>query len=239
MSGIEAVLILLWWAGVAALVVWVVRRTARKKREAREAYADLQALAESRGWRYEAGVPGLVDAYQGAAPLPTRAAGLSGDHVISGVYRGFEFRAFEYRHYTADFDVDGNSKRRSVPIHSFWALNLGMEVPDLRIYRDGWLDTLSRGRAMEVGDPPIDKDFHIVSDDEERARAVVLGGLGSFLTSDPRAAEFGLRLHNGQLITWRMRTGLRRKTFDEPLNYLVDAARHLGVTTPAQPPSTP
>jgi hypothetical protein len=135
--------------------------------------------------------------------------------------------------------VDGNSKRRSVPIHSFWALNLGMEVPDLRIYRDGWLDTLSRGRAMEVGDPPIDKDFHIVSDDEERARAVVLGGLGSFLTSDPRAAEFGLRLHNGQLITWRMRTGLRRKTFDEPLNYLVDAARHLGVTTPAQPPSTP
>ncbi|OEU86568.1 hypothetical protein DB35_22910 [Streptomyces abyssalis] len=214
---------------------WVFRRKARKKREARETYAELQSFAESRGWRYENGVPGLVDAYQGASPLPITASGLGGDHVVTGSHRGFGFRAFEYRHYSTDLDVDG-ADTSSVTIHSFWALNLGVEVPDLRIYRDGWFDTVSRGRAMEVGIPQLDKDFHIVSKDEERARAVLFGGLAEFLTSDRRASELELRLHNGQLITWRTRTGLSSATFDGPLDYLADAAGHLGIGTPAQPP---
>lgn len=238
MSGIQAVLILLWWVAVAALVVWVFRRKARKKRKIQETYAELQSFAESRGWSYENGVPGLVDAYQGAAPLPITASGLAGDHVVSGSHRGFGFRAFEYRHYSTDLDEDG-ADTTSVTIHSFWALNLGVEVPDLRIYRDGWFDTISRGREMEVGIPQLDKDFHIVSKDEERARGVLLGGLANFLTSDRRASELGLRLHNSQLITWRMRTGLSSATFDEPLDYLVDAAGHLAITTPAQPPQAP
>lgn len=238
MNGIQGVLILLWWVAVAALVVWLFRRKARKKRRAQETYAELQSLAESRGWSYQNGVPGLVDAYQGAAPLPITASGLAGDHVFSGSHRGLAFRAFEYRHHTTDLDEDG-ADSTSVTIHSFWALNLGVEVPDLRIYRDGWFDTVSRGRAMEVGIPQLDKDFHIVSDDEERARAVLLGGLANFLTSDRRATELELRLHDGQLITWRTRTGLNSETFDEPLNYLADAAGHLRITAPAQPPRAP
>jgi hypothetical protein len=235
MSGAEAVLILVWWSGVAALAVWAVRRKARKKRAEQEGYAQLQSFAESRGWTYEEGVPSLVDAYEGAEPLPDKASNVMGDNVVSGTYRGFGFRAFEYRYYNKDID----SEATQVIVHSVWALNLGVEVPDLRIYRDGWFDTFYRGRAMEVGVPQLDKDFHIVSRDEERARPVVLGGLAEFLTSDPRALELPLRLHDGQLITSRSRTKLSGETFDEPLEYLVDAAGHLGSLSPARPPQAP
>lgn len=231
-------MILLWWVAIAALVVWIVRRKKRKKQEAAEAYEQLKSFAESRGWSYENVVPGLVDAYQGAAPLPVTASGLPGDHVVTGVHRGFGFRAFEYRHYHTDIDADGPDTT-GVTIHAFFALNLGVEVPDLRVYRDGWFDTASRGRAMELGIPQLDKDFHIVSRDEERARAVLLNGLAKFLTSDSRASKYELRLHNGQLITWQRRTALSGELFEEPLDYLVDAAGYLGITTPAQAPPAP
>ncbi|MFE6618837.1 hypothetical protein [Streptomyces sp. NPDC057740] len=235
MSGAEAVLVLVWWSGVAALAVWAVRRKARKKRAEQEGYARLQSFAESRGWTYEEGVPSLVDAYEGAEPLPDKADNVMGDNVVSGTYRGFGFRAFEYRYYNKDVD----SETTQVIVHSVWALNLGVDVPDLRIYRDGWFDTFYRGRAMEVGIPRLEKDFHIVSRDEERARPLVLGGLAEFLTSDPRALELPLRLHDGQLITSRSRTRLSGETFDEPLEYLVDAAGHLGSLSPARPPQAP
>ncbi|KUO03414.1 hypothetical protein [Streptomyces caeruleatus] len=235
MSGIEAVLFLLACVGVVALVVWDRRGKARKRRQSEEASALLRSFAESRGWTYEEGVPSLVDAYEGAEPLPDRASNVTGDNVVSGTYRGFGFRAFEYRYYNKDVD----SETTQVIVHSVWALNLGVDVPDLRIYRDGWFDTFYRGRAMEVGIPRLDKDFHIVSRDEERARPVVLGGLAEFLTSDPRALELPLRLHDGQLITSRSRTRLSGETFDEPLEYLVDAAGHLGSLSPARPPQAP
>lgn len=235
MSGIEAVLFLLACGGVVALVVWDYRGRARKKRRSEEAYAQLRSFAESRGWTYEEGVPSLVDAYQGAEPLPVKASGVMGDNVVSGTYRGFGFRAFEYRYYNSDIDSDTTQ----VIVHSVWALNLGVDVPDLRVYRDGWFDTLMRGRAMKVGIPQLDEDFHIVSRDEERAREVVLGGLAEFLMSDPRASELPLRLHDGQLITSRARTRLSSETFDEPLQYLVDAVGHLGMLSPAQPPQAP
>jgi hypothetical protein len=235
MSGIEAVLFLLACAGVVALVVWDRRGKARKQRRSEEAAALLRSFAESRGWTYEEGVPSLVDAYEGAEPLPDKASNVTGDNVVSGTYRGFDFRAFEYRYYNKDVD----SETTQVIVQSVWALNLGVDVPDLRIYRDGWFDTFYRGRAMEVGIPRLDKDFHIVSRDEERARPVVLGGLAEFLTSDPRALELPLRLHDGQLITSRSRTRLSGETFDEPLEYLVDAAGHLGSLSPARPPQAP
>jgi hypothetical protein len=180
-------------------------------------------------------VPSLVDAYQGSEPLPIKASGIPGDNVVSGTHRGFGFRAFEYRYYNSDIDTTTTN----VIVHSIWALNLGVEVPDLRIYRDAWLDTITRGQAMTVGIPQVDEDFHIVSRDEERARAVVLGGLAQFLTSDPRARELPLRLHDGQLITWRSQTALSSETLVEPLEYLVDAVGHLGVLSPARPPQTP
>ncbi|NUP21046.1 MAG: hypothetical protein HOZ81_34245 [Streptomyces sp.] len=229
MSGIEAVLFLLACGGVVALVVWDRRGKARKKRDSEEAYARLRSFAESRGWTYEEGVPSLVDAYQGAEPLPVKASRVMGDNVVSGTYRGFDFRAFEYRYYNRDID----SETTHVVIHSIWALNLGVDVPDLRIYRDGWFDTFHRGKAMEVGIPELDKDFHIVSHDEDRARPVVLGGLAEFLTSDPRTQELPLRLHDGQLITWRSGTALSSETFDEPLEYLADAVGHLGAGEPS------
>lgn len=235
----QAVLVLLWWSAVAALWVWVWRRKKRKKRETQEAYEELRSFAESRGWAYERTVPGLVDSYQGASPLPAVCEGIAGNHVVTGSHRGFGFRAFEHSYSGVDGSVDlENAETASITIHSFWALHLGVDVPDLRVYQDGWFDTVSRGRAMETGIPQLDEDFHIVSREEWRALDVLRGGLAEFLTSDDRASTFGLRLYDGQLITWRERSTLRSGTFEEPLDYLVDVAAHMGVTAPGQAPRT-
>lgn len=227
MSGMEAVLVLVWWAGVAALVVWVSRRRARKKREARESYAELRAFAEGRGWSYEE----VVERVVGGGLWWHRTDGVRGNNVVSGSHRGFDFHAFEVHQNHNDMD----DTVTTVSVHSCWYLELGVDVPDVRVHRDGLLDTLEHGRAMKVGIPRLDKDFHIVARDEERARAVLLDGLAEFLTTDRRAPELQLHLSDGRLFAWRERTPLRSENLVDPLNYLVDAADVLGIRAPGRP----
>ncbi|WP_320783334.1 hypothetical protein [Streptomyces sp. CRN 30] len=234
MSGTEAVVILLWWSGVAALVFWTRRRKARKKSEQRDSYGELRSFAEGRGWRYDEVVPGLVDTYKGNGPFWRWTSGVPADHVVSGAHGGFGFRAFE-----TQFGGDALEANEHVHVLSVCVLDLGVDVPDLRVYRDGWFDTLVRGRAMTVGIPQLDKDFHIVSRDEERARTLLLGGLAEFLVSDGRAAKSPLHLSGGRLFTWREETRLSTETLSECLEYLADTVGHLGVTAPDQPTQTP
>ncbi|MBT2414234.1 hypothetical protein J7I94_27425 [Streptomyces sp. ISL-12] len=231
MSGIEAVVMLVWWAGVATLVVWVSRRKARKKREARDSHEELRTFAEGRGWSYEEVVERLV----GGGRWWHRTTGVQGNNVISGTHLGFDFRAYEVHQNHNDMD----DTVKTVSVHSCWCLELGTDVPDLRVHRDGLLDTLEHGRAMKVGIPKLDKDFHIVSRDEERARAVLLGGLAEFLMSDRRAPELQLHLSDGRLFAWRERTALSSETLIDPLDYLVDAANVMGIRAPGRPAQAP
>ncbi|MCZ9338003.1 hypothetical protein NGM37_09465, partial [Streptomyces sp. TRM76130] len=70
-------------------------------------------------------------------------------------HRGFGFHAYEIRQYHSNNDIDDSMT--SVSVHSYWTLELGVEVVDLLVHRDGWFDTLTHGRAMKVGVPNLDK----------------------------------------------------------------------------------
>ncbi|MEU4656173.1 hypothetical protein AB0G32_19880 [Streptomyces sp. NPDC023723] len=231
MSGIEAVVAVLWVSGIIALTVWTSRRKARKKREAADSYAKLRTFAEGRGWNYQE----VVERVAGGGPWWHRTTGVQGNNVVSGTHRGFGFRAHEVHERHNDMD-DGVS---TVNVHSCWCLELDVDLPDVRVHRDGLLDTLEHGRAMKVGVPQLDKDFHIVSRDEERARAVLLNGLAEFLMTDPRAPELQLHLSDGRLFAWRDRTALNSENLVGPLDYLVDAAGVMGISAPGRPARVP
>jgi hypothetical protein len=231
MSGIEAVVILLAWAGIATLVAWVSRRKARKAREAQDSYGELRTFAEGRGWGYEE----VVERVVGGGRWWHRTNGVQGNNVVSGTHRGFGFQAYEVHQNHNDMD----DTVKTVSVHSSWCLELGVDTPDVRVHRDGLLDTLEHGRAMKVGIPQLDKDFHIVAHDEERARAVLLGGLAEFLMTDRRAPELQLHLSGGRLFAWRERTALSAENLVDPLDYLVDAAGVMGIRTPGRPTQVP
>ncbi|HWM36017.1 MAG TPA: hypothetical protein VNS49_02715 [Streptomyces sp.] len=227
----EALLYVLWFVAIAALFIWSRKRAARRAQGRVEGRAELRALAVGRGWTYEPGVPGLIDQFSGAGPLPV-AKGVPGGNVVTGTHRGFAFRAFEYQSTLAyGSGVDDHMKQQ---IHYFpvWALKLSAPVPDIRILHRRWHSRITSGSPLATGIPQVDEEFHIVAEDEERARALLLGGLGQFLISDPRAGELPLEVRHGHLLTWRSEEKLSTENLDVPLDFLTDAVGKLPAQTP-------
>ncbi len=222
----EALFYVLFFVALGALLIWSKKRSARRVQAAAAGRAALRALAEGRGWTYASGVPGLIDEFSGAGPLPV-AKGVPGGNVVTGTHRGFAFRAFEYQStLSIGSGVDDHMKQQ---IHYFpvWALKLSAPVPDLRILHRRWHSRITSGRPLVTGIPQVDEEFHIVAEDEERARALLLGGLGRFLISDPRAGELPLEVRYGHLLTWRREEKLSIENLDVMLNFLTDAVGKL------------
>lgn len=226
----EALLYVLWFVALAALFIWSRKRAARRAQGRAEGRAELKALAEGRGWSYEPGVPGLIDEFSGAGPLPV-AKGVPGGNVVTGTHRGFAFRAFEYQSsLSIGSGVDDHMKQQ---IHYFpvWALKLNAPVPDMRIVHRRWHSRLTAGSPLATGNPQVDEDFHIVAEDEDRARALLLGGLGEFLITDPRAGEWPLEVRYGHLLTWRSEEQLSTENLDVSLDFLADTFEKLPAQT--------
>ncbi|NLU65836.1 hypothetical protein [Streptomyces sp. HNM0574] len=222
----EALLYVLWFVAIAALIVWTRKRSARRAQNNADERAELKSLAESRGWTYEAGVPGLIDQFSGAGPLPV-AKGVPGGNVVTGTHRGFAFRAFEHQSTLAIGSGVDDHMQRHIHYTPVWALKLNGSVPDFRVEHRRWHSKLTVGSPLTTGIPQVDEDFHIVAEDEERARSLVLGGLGQFLVSDPRAGELPLEVRHGHLITWRSEQKLSTENLDEPLDFLADAVQKI------------
>ena len=226
----EALLFIFWIGAIAALFIWTRKRAARRAQARAEGRAELRALAEGRGWTYAMGVPGLIDEFSGAGPLPV-AKGVAGGNVVTGTHRGFAIRAFEYQStLSVGSGVDDHMQQQ---IHYFpvWALKLTAPVPDIRILHKHWHSRLTSGSPIATGIPQLDEKFHIVAEDEERARALLHGGLAQFLTSDPRADEWPLEVRYGHLITWRTEEKLSTENLDVMLDFLTDAVGRLPAQT--------
>jgi hypothetical protein len=222
----EALLYVLWFVAIAALFIWSRKRAAQRAQARVQGRAELRALAEGRGWTYAAGVPGLIDEFSGAGPLPV-VKGVPGGNVVTGTHRGFAFRAFEYQStLSIGSGVDDHMKEQ---IHyvPMWALKLTAPVPDIRILHRRWHSRITSGSPLATGIPQVDEQFHIVAEDEERARALLHGGLAQFLISDPRASEWPLEVRYGHLLTWRREEKLSTENLDVMLDFLMDAVGRL------------
>ncbi|QPP07974.1 hypothetical protein G4Z16_17945 [Streptomyces bathyalis] len=226
----EALLYVLFFVALGALITWSKKRSARRVQETAAGRAELRSLAEGRGWTYQPGVPGLIDEFSGAGPLPV-AKGVAGGNVVTGTHRGFAFRAFEYQSTLSIGSGVDNHSRQQIHYFPVWALKLTAPVPDIRILHRRWHSKLTSGTPLTTGIPQVDEQFHIVAEDEERARALLHSGLAQFLTSDPRAGEWPLEVRYGHLLTWRREEKLSTENLDVMLDFLTDAVGRLPAQT--------
>jgi hypothetical protein len=127
-SAFVVLVVLVVFAGIALVVYSVVQ--AAKRREAMAAYA------LSRGWRYEASQPLLVDRFDG--PPFGIGHGRSAGNAVYGQHDGREFVSFDYQYKT----TSGSGKDRRTTTHSFSvvALSMGVSLPSLRVDPENFLE---------------------------------------------------------------------------------------------------
>lgn len=223
----EGLLYVLWFVALVALFIWSRKRAARRSQNRQRERTELKTLAESRGWTYQRSVPRLIAEFSGAGPLPD-AKRTPGSNVITGTHRGIPFRVFEHQRSSGPPTSGPEDVRRDgTRYQSVWAMKLDGPVPELRILNRQWRSRLTSGRPIKTGNPRLDEDFHIVTEDESGARPLLQGELGHFLLTDPRAGELPLEVRYGHLITWRSNEKLAAESLDPPLDFLADAVGRL------------
>jgi hypothetical protein len=127
-SGFVVLVALFVFVAVAAIVYGFVQ--AKKRRE------EMAAYALSRGWRYEAYQPLLVDRFQGA-PF-----GIGDDrqatNAVYGRHDGRDFVSFDYQYET----TTGTGKDRHTTTHTFsvLALSMGVSLPTLTVDPENFLE---------------------------------------------------------------------------------------------------
>jgi hypothetical protein len=213
-------------AGAIAGVIYVNRRVNKRDVRSEQDQAGLIQLAQERGWKYTADIPGGAEGYVGAPPFRAKGHNLW-DHV-AGEFRGHAVSCFEYR--PRDFDADDAGMHHH---RYFVAFTIAMPAPTpgLIIDRPNVLERADNrfnnvfglgDNEVKLGVPEFDEDFRVITDDEPFARSVMTDDLVRFLLSDPRVKGAPLRFHGNELITW-FEGRLRPDTIDQKLNYLCDA----------------
>ncbi len=127
-SGFVVLVVLFVLAGIGLVVYSFVQ--AAKRREAMAAYAG------SRGWRYEAEQPLLVDRFDG--PPFGIGHGRSATNAVYGQHDGREFVSFDYEYKT----TSGSGKDRRTTTHTFSvvALSMGVSLPSLRVDPENFVE---------------------------------------------------------------------------------------------------
>jgi hypothetical protein len=123
-----AVLALAFFLAIIAVVYGYLQ--AKRRRE------EVASYALSRGWRYEAYQPLLVDRFQGA-PFGlghSRSAG----NAVYGQHDGRDFVSFDYEYKT----TSGSGKQRRTTTHTFsvLALSMGASLPTLTVDPENFLE---------------------------------------------------------------------------------------------------
>jgi hypothetical protein len=163
--------------------------------------------------------------------LPIAKGGTPGGNLVTGTHRGFAIKAFEYQSTLSIGSSLDNNMTQQIHYFPVWALKLTAPVPDIRIQHRRWHSKLTSGAPLATGIPQVDEEFHIVAEDEDRARALLHGGLAQFLISDPRAGEWPLEVRYGHLLTWRREQKLSTENLDVMLDFLTDAVGRLPAST--------
>jgi hypothetical protein len=127
-SGFVVLVVLFVFLVIGLAVLGYVQ--AKKRRE------EMAAYALSRGWRYEAYQPLLVDRFQGA-PF-----GIGSDrqatNAVYGQHEGRDFVSFDYQYET----TTGSGKDRRTTTHTFsvLALSMGVSLPSLTVDPENFLE---------------------------------------------------------------------------------------------------
>ena len=127
-SGFVILVVLFVFLVIGAVVFGYLQ--AKKRRD------ELAAYALSRGWRYEAEQPLLVDRFQGA-PFGI-GSGRSAGNAVYGQHDGREFVSFDYEYKT----TSGSGENKTTTTHNFsvLAMSMGVSLPTLTVDPENFLE---------------------------------------------------------------------------------------------------
>lgn len=184
METLAPVAFFLVFAAVIGLVVWLVVRTARRKRTMRDPAvgADLARLAGERGWRHEPEVTGYAERFDGH-PFHGNTAVQPVFDLVSGSYRGRPFACFQY---SPPRSMPPGEQPAEATYLRMFTLELPAPVPRLRLWPAGadprWM------RGFTTGDPEFDKAIAVGTRDQDFATRVLTEPVQRWLRDNPPLA---------------------------------------------------
>ena len=187
-SGFVILVVLFVFAGIALVVYAFVQ--AAKRREAMAAYA------VSRGWRYEASQPLLVDRFDG--PPFGLGHGRSASNAVYGQHDGRDFVSFDYEYKTTS--GSGKDRRTTTHTYSVVALSMGASLPSLRVDPENFIERFV-GRVtntdieMELED--FNRAFTVSCPDRKFASDVLHPQMMEFLLQRP---DIGWRFERDSML---------------------------------------
>lgn len=180
-SGFVVLVVLVVLLGIGVVVFSLVQ--AAKRRQAMAAYA------VSRGWRYEAEQPLLVDRFEG--PPFGLGHGRSATNAVYGQHDGRDFVSFDYEYKTTS--GSGEDRRTTTHTFSVVALSMGVALPSLRVDPENFLERVVgrvTGFDLELESEDFNRAFTVSCPDRKFASDVL----------HPQLMEFMLRHRD---VGWR------------------------------------
>ena len=161
---------------VAVLVVVLTYLAAKRRRE------EMAAYAASRGWRFEAEQPLLVDRFSG--PPFGLGFGRSAFNVVYGEHDGRDLVSFDYEYKTRSRSADGKSTTTTTHRFSVLGQSLGVAMPPLRVDPENFLDRFVGrivGNDIDLESEEFNRAFTVSSPDRKFASDVLHPQMMEFL----------------------------------------------------------
>ncbi|MGH3647042.1 MAG: hypothetical protein ACRDTM_07690 [Micromonosporaceae bacterium] len=191
-----------------------------REREAKKTAA-LYAWAQSQGWKYLSEAPTLTGRFQGepfGAGYERRAL-----HVLSGVHRGREIVAFEYRHTVKQ------GKSSTTYTHLVVATPTPSPRPWLQVGQEGAgskLLALFGARDLQLESEEFNRVFRISTGSDRFAYDVLHPRMMEWLLADQRSRQVPFRFEASDLMCWS-RTEMNPHHVIWMANYLMDLAERV------------
>lgn len=212
--------------GIIGLVVWLFVRSIRRGRGMRDdtISAELQQIAEQRGWAYQRENIGMSDRFAGR-PFKQGSHDRRARDLITGTHRGRPFCCFQHSHTTRH---TGSDVGTDVQTYFYWvfAIRTAARTPMLEVSKhdlNSKFEGLFGMRDHELGNETFDSEFKVLTDDERFAGTVLTEPTMQWLLADQRAQRLPFRFERDEVVTWiRQRDRFDPAMVEPTLDYLCD-----------------
>lgn len=217
MAELAPIAFVLVFAAIVGLAAWLLIRTARRNRAARdpEVSRDLARLAADRGWRFTPRDDRFLrrfDAYPFARGGRLRPA----LDLVTGTHRGRTFSCFQFAPPRSLPPGDGSAEIDHARVV---AVSLPVPVP-------GMLVTPARAaprwtREYTVGDDAFDRTFAVGTEDVAFAERVLTEPVRRWLLDNPPVGS--VRFGGTDVVAWHAdRGGFDARAAESAVNHLCD-----------------
>ncbi|MGH3647041.1 MAG: hypothetical protein ACRDTM_07685 [Micromonosporaceae bacterium] len=208
---------------VIGLLIWGLMVGIRRARERYQAKVSaLYHWARSQRWSYHAEAPALVHRFQGQ-PFG-RGSSRRALHVLSGVHRGREIVAFEYK-----FTVSNGDNNSTTYTYLVVATPTPAPRPHLQVGLEGAgskLLSVFGARDLQLESEEFNRVFRISTGNDRFAYDVLHPRMMEWLLADQRSRLVPFRFEASDLVCWS-RTEMNPQQAVWMADYLMDLAERV------------